>query len=74
MAIVGAVVGNVVADASSPSSESPALTANTADSSGTAAASTEPNMNTSSSSAQPRPMASEARSLVFCPISPAPAP
>ena len=74
MAIVGAVVGNVTAAASSPSSESPATTLKIADSSGIAAVISEPNMSSSSTSAQDRPMISDFRSSVCCPISPAPAP
>jgi hypothetical protein len=39
-----------------------------------AAAITEPNMNSSKISAQPRPMASDVVSFVVCPICAAPAP
>ena len=72
--MVGAVVGKVLAAASSPSSESPAPTLKIADSSGIAAAISEPNMNSSSTSAQARPMISDFRSWVTCPICPAPPP
>jgi hypothetical protein len=74
VAIVGAVVGNVIAAASTPSKDSPAPTLKIADTSGIAAATTEPNMNSSRISAQPRPISSDVVSLVFCPISPAPPP
>ena len=50
--MVGAVVGNVTTAASSPSSASPASTEKTADTSGIAAATSEPNMASSSNSAQ----------------------
>ena len=72
--MVGAVVGNVTNRASSPSSASPASTEKTADTSGIAAATSEPNMASSSNSAHDRPMTSDFTSLVCCPISPAPAP
>ncbi len=45
-----------------------------AESSGMAAATSEPNMNSSRISAQPRPMSSDVVSLVVWPIWPAPAP
>jgi hypothetical protein len=72
--MVGAVVGKVVAEASSPSSASPAPTLKIADSSGIAAAIREPNMNSSRTRAQVRPMISDFRSWVTWPIWPAPPP
>ena len=72
--MVGAVVGKVTAEASIPSRESPAPTLKIADSSGIAAAISEPNMNSSRISAQARPMTSDFRSLVTWPICPAPPP
>ena len=72
--MVGAVVGNVITRASSPSSASPDSTLKIADTSGIAAAMSEPNMISSRTSAQASPMTSDVRSLVCCPICPAPAP
>ena len=72
--MVGAVVGNVIADASRPSSDRPAPTLNKADTSGIAAAISDPNMNSSSASAQISPMSSEVVSLVCWPMLPAFAP
>ena len=60
--------------ASSPSSASPASTLKIADTSGIAAAISEANMISSSASAKDRPMTSDVRSFVFCPICPAPPP
>ncbi len=74
VATVGAVVGKVVAAASSPTNDRPASTLSRADRSGMAAAAIEANMNSSSTSAQVRPMISELLSLVAWPIWPAPAP
>ena len=71
--MVGAVVGNVTTRASSASSASPESTLKIADTSGIAAAMSEPNMISSSTSAHARPMTSDVRSLVCCPIWPAPA-
>ena len=68
------MVGNVIAAASRPSTDSPAPTLNSAETSGMAAAITDPNMNSSSASAQARPMTSELVSLVCWPMFPAPAP
>ena len=72
--MVGAVVGNVTTRARSPSSASPASTLKIADTSGIAAAISEPNMNSSRTRARASPMTSDDRSPVLCPISPAPAP
>ena len=72
--MVGAVVGNVITRVSSASSASPDSTLKIADTRGIAAATSEPNMISSSTSAQVRPMTSDVRSLVCCPIWPAPAP
>ena len=72
--MVGAVVGNVISRASSPSSARPDSTLKMAETSGMAAATSEPNMASSSTSAQASPMTSDLMSLVFWPISPAPAP
>ena len=72
--MVGAVVGNVIADARIPSRDRPAPTLNSADTSGIAAAISEPNMNSSSASAQIRPISSEVVSLVCWPMLPALAP
>ena len=72
--MVGAVVGNVTSRAISPSSASPDRTLKIAASSGMPAAISEPNMISSSTSAQDRPMTSDVRSWVCWPISPAPAP
>jgi hypothetical protein len=72
--MVGAVVGNVTAAAISPSSASPAVTLKIADTSGIAAATSEPNMISNSTSARLRPMTSDFRSWVVCPIWPAPPP
>jgi hypothetical protein len=74
VAIVGAVVGKVTAVAISPRSARPAVTLKIADASGIAAASSEPNIINNSTSARDRPMTSDVRSLVVCPICPAPAP
>ena len=68
------MVGNVISRASRPSSASPDSTLKIADSSGIAAATSDPNMASSSTSAQPSPIASDLMSLVCCPISPAPPP
>jgi hypothetical protein len=62
VAIVGAVVGKVNAAASRPTSDRPAPTLKIAETSGIAAAMTEPNMNSSSTSAHDRPMTSDFRS------------
>ncbi len=74
MATVGAVVGKVITEASSPTTDRPAPTLKIADTSGTAAVMNEPNMNSSNSRAQARPMTSDTVSLVCWPISPAPPP
>ena len=74
MATVGATVGNVVAAASSPTTDSPAPTLKIAETSGTAAVMNDPNMNNSSNRAQARPMTSDVMSLVCWPICPAPPP
>ena len=62
VATVGAVVGNVMTAASSPRNESPAPTLNRAEISGMTAAMSEPNMNSSRSSAHARPISSDVRS------------
>ena len=72
--MVGAVVGNVTTLASSASSASPDSTLKMAATSGIAAAISDQNMISSSTSAQASPMASDLVSLVVWPISPAPAP
>ena len=72
--MVGAVVGNVTPRPAARAARARRPTLNTAEMSGMAAVMSEPNMNTSRSRAQPRPMASEVVSLVFWPIWPAPAP
>jgi hypothetical protein len=74
VAIVGAVVGNVIACASSPSSARPLSTLKIADTSGIAAAISEPNISNSSTRASARPMASDFTSFELEPICPAPAP
>ena len=60
--MVGAVVGKVMAEARTPSSDRPASTLKIAVTSGMAAATSEPNMNSSSSSAQASPITSDLRS------------
>ena len=72
--MVGPVVGTVTTLASSASSASPASTLKMAETSGIAAAISDQNMISSSTSAQASPMTSDLMSLVFWPISPAPAP
>ena len=72
--MVGPVVGTVTTLASSASSASPASTLKMADTSGIAAATSDQNMISRSTSAQASPMTSDLVSLVFWPISPAPAP
>ena len=72
--MVGPVVGNVTTLASSASSASPASTLKMAETSGIAAAISDQNMISNSTSAQASPMTSDLMSLCFCPISPAPAP
>ena len=62
--MVGAVVGNVITRVSSASRASPDSTLKIADTSGIAAAMSETNMISSSTSAQVRPMTSDVRSLV----------
>ena len=72
--MVGPVVGNVTSRAISPSRASPVTTLKIAASSGMPAAMSEPNMISSSTRAHASPMTSDVRSLVCCPIWPAPAP
>ena len=72
--MVGAVVGNVIAEDSTPSSDSPDSTLKMADTSGIAAAISDPNMNSSSNSAHVSPITSDFRSWLTLPICPAPAP
>ncbi len=74
VATVGAVVGKVITEASKPTRASPANTLNNADSNGITAATTDPNMNSSNTNAHDKPMISDARSSVVCPICPAPPP
>ena len=71
---MGPVVGIVTTLASSASSASPASTLKIAATSGIAAATSDQNMISSSTSAQASPMTSDLVSLVFWSISPAPAP
>lgn len=54
MATVGGVVGKVTAADGSPTSESPAPTLNIAERRGSAAATIDPNMNSSNSAQEPR--------------------
>jgi hypothetical protein len=72
--MTGAVVGNVMLAARMPSNDKPAPTLNRAETRGMAAAISEPNMKSNSSSAQPRPIASERVSLFVWPMLPAPPP
>ena len=74
VAIVGAVVGKVRTEVSRPSRDRPAPTLKTADTSGIAAAMSEPNMNSSRRRPHPRPISSDVVSLCVAPMLAAAAP